>query len=72
MKFINILKDHINWIAFGFILCALTPALMVALGITLMQALYLAFWAIIIFCAIALVWMVVKTVRNDLYWRKNH
>ena len=72
MKFINMLKEHLGWVAFGFFLAIATPAMMIALGITLAQALYIALWMAIIFFAAALVWFFIKMIRNEVFWRKNH
>ena len=72
MKFIEMIKKHMGWIMFGFILCALTPMIMVLLGVSLAQALYLALWALIIYCMISIMLFLAKGIRNDLYWRKNH
>ena len=72
MKFINMLKDHAGWITFGFVLCALTPILMVLLGVSITQALYLALCAITAFCVVFVVWTFIKMIRNSIYWRMNH
>lgn len=72
MKFIEQVKQHVGWLIAGGVLAVMTPALAVALGVTLGQALVLALYAVIIFCVIGVFLMLYRGVRNEVYWRKNH